>query len=136
MNKQLSVMGLAARASMVPVLIAAGLTALAVGALTYLANPEHTGGAAGVGAGAAGCRRGLSDGDGHAVPGGLRLRQPDGPTRFAACACGRSWWICGGRRTHAAMLLVLWALVATAALLGMQLKLQGLEPNWGVGPNP
>ena len=36
MNKQLSVMGLAARASMVPVLIAAGLTALAVGALTYL----------------------------------------------------------------------------------------------------
>lgn len=50
MNKQLSVMGLAARASMVPVLIAAGLTALAVGALTYLANPEHTGGAAGVGA--------------------------------------------------------------------------------------
>lgn len=44
MNKQLSVMGLAARASMVPVLIAAGLTALAVGALTYLANPEHTGG--------------------------------------------------------------------------------------------
>ena len=50
MNKQLSVMGLAARASMVPVLIASGLTALAVGALTYLANPEHTGGAAGVGA--------------------------------------------------------------------------------------
>ena len=50
MNKQLSVMGLAARASMVPVLIAAGLTALAVGALTYLAHPEHTGGAAGVGA--------------------------------------------------------------------------------------
>ena len=50
MNKQLSVMGLAARASMVPVLIVAGLTALAVGALTYLANPEHTGGAAGVGA--------------------------------------------------------------------------------------
>lgn len=42
MNKQLSVMGLAARASMVPVLIASGLTALAVGALTYLANPEHT----------------------------------------------------------------------------------------------
>ena len=31
MNKQLSVMGLAARASMVPVLIASGLTALAVG---------------------------------------------------------------------------------------------------------
>ena len=30
--------------------------------------------------------------------------------------------------------IVLWALVATAALLGMQLKLQGLEPNWGVGP--
>ena len=30
MNKQLSVMGLAARASMVPVLIAAGLTAQAV----------------------------------------------------------------------------------------------------------
>lgn len=50
MNKQLSVMGLAARASMVPVLIASGLTALAVGALTYLANPENTGGAAGVGA--------------------------------------------------------------------------------------
>ena len=50
MNKQLSVMGLAARASMVPVLIASGLTALAVGTLTYLANPEHTGGAAGVGA--------------------------------------------------------------------------------------
>ena len=50
MNKQLSVMGLAARASMVPVLIVSGLTALAVGALTYLANPEHTGGAAGVGA--------------------------------------------------------------------------------------
>ena len=50
MNKQFSVMGLAARASMVPVLIASGLTALAVGALTYLANPEHTGGAAGVGA--------------------------------------------------------------------------------------
>ena len=34
MNKQLSVMGLAARASMVPVLIASGLTALAVGVLT------------------------------------------------------------------------------------------------------
>ena len=50
MNKQLSVMGLAARASMVPVLIASGLTALAVGVLTYLANPENTGGAAGVGA--------------------------------------------------------------------------------------
>ena len=50
MNKRLSVMGLAARASMVPVLIVSGLTALAVGALTYLANPEHTGGAAGVGA--------------------------------------------------------------------------------------
>ena len=31
MNKRLSVMGLAARASMVPVLIASGLTALAVG---------------------------------------------------------------------------------------------------------
>lgn len=30
MNKQLSVMGLAARASMVPVLIASGLTALAL----------------------------------------------------------------------------------------------------------
>ena len=29
---------------------------------------------------------------------------------------------------------MLWALVAAAALLGMQLKLQGLEPNWGVGP--
>ena len=40
------------------------------------------------------------------------------------------WWAA----YHAAMLLVLWALVATAALLGMQLKLQGLEPNWGVGP--
>ena len=50
MNKRLSVMGLAARASMVPVLIVSGLTALAVGVLTYLANPENTGGAAGVGA--------------------------------------------------------------------------------------
>ena len=36
MNKQLSVMGLAARASMVPVLIASGLTALAVGAQLWL----------------------------------------------------------------------------------------------------
>ena len=54
MNKQLSVMGLAARASMVPVLIASGLTALAVGVLTYLANPENTGGAAGVGFGLVG----------------------------------------------------------------------------------
>lgn len=96
MNKQLSVMGLAARASMVPVLIAAGLTALAVGALTYLANPEHTGGAAGVGA-----------------------------APLAAAV---------GYLMVMVMLLVLWALVATAALLGMQLKLQGLESNWGVGP--
>ena len=50
MNKQLSVMGLAARASMVPVLIDSGLTALAVGVLTYLENPENTGRAAVVGA--------------------------------------------------------------------------------------
>lgn len=39
------------------------------------------------------------------------------------------WWAV----YHAAMLLVLWTLVAAAALLGMQLKLRGLAPNWGVG---
>lgn len=98
MNKQLSVMGLAARASMVPVLIAAGLTALAVGALTYLANPEHTGGAAGVGAAP------LAAAVGYLM------------VMVMLCLGG-----CGfGSQT--------------AALLGMQLKLQGLEPNWGVGP--
>lgn len=133
MNKQLSVMGLAARASMVPVLIAAGLTALAVGALTYLANPEHTGGAAGVGAAplaaAVGylmvmvmlCLGGCGFGSQTAYTvRRLRLREE----------LVDLWWAA----YHAAMLLVLWALVATAALLGMQLKLQGLESNWGVGP--
>ena len=133
MNKQLSVMGLAARASMVPVLIASGLTALAVGALTYLANPEHTGGAAGVGAAplaaAVGylmvmvmlCLGGCGFGSQTAYTvRRLRLREE----------LVDLWWAA----YHAAMLLVLWALVATAALLGMQLKLQGLEPNWGVGP--
>ena len=133
MNKQLSVMGLAARASMVPVLIASGLTALAVGALTYLANPEHTGGAAGVGAAplaaAVGCLMvmvmlclggcGFGSQTAYTVR-RLRLREE----------LVDLWWAA----YHAAMLLVLWALVATAALLGMQLKLQGLEPNWGVGP--
>ena len=133
MNKQLSVMGLAARASMVPVLIASGLTALAVGALTYLANPEHTGGAAGVGAAplaaALGCLMvmvmlclggcGFGSQTAYTVR-RLRLREE----------LVDLWWAA----YHAAMLLVLWALVATAALLGMQLKLQGLEPNWGVGP--
>ena len=133
MNKRLSVMGLAARASMVPVLIASGLTALAVGVLTYLANPEHTGGAAGVGAAPlaaavgylmvmvmlclGGC--GFGSQTAYAVR-RLRLREE----------LVDLWWAA----YHAAMLLVLWALVATAALLGMQLKLQGLEPNWGVGP--
>lgn len=133
MNKQLSVMGLAARASMVPVLIASGLTALAVGALTYLANPENTGGAAGVGAAplaaAVGylmvmvmlCLGGCGFGSQTAYTvRRLRLREE----------LVDLWWAA----YHAAMLLVLWALVATAALLGMQLKLQGLEPNWGVGP--
>lgn len=133
MNKQLSVMGLAARASMVPVLIASGLTALAVGVLTYLANPEHTGGAAGVGAAplaaAVGylmvmvmlCLGGCGFGSQTAYTvRRLRLREE----------LVDLWWAA----YHAAMLLVLWALVATAALLGMQLKLQGLEPNWGVGP--
>lgn len=133
MNKQLSVMGLAARASMVPVLIASGLTALAVGALTYLANPENTGGAAGVGAAplaaAVGCLMvmvmlclegcGFGSQTAYTVR-RLRLREE----------LVDLWWAA----YHAAMLLVLWALVATAALLGMQLKLQGLEPNWGVGP--
>ena len=47
MNKRLSVMGLAARASMVPVLIASGLTALAGGVVAYLANPGHPGGGGG-----------------------------------------------------------------------------------------
>ena len=133
MNKQLSVMGLAARASMVPVLIASGLTALAVGALTYLANPDHTGGAAGVGAAplaaAVGylmvmvmlCLGGCGFGSQTAYTvRRLRLREE----------LVDLWWAA----YHAAMLLVLWALVATAALLGMRLKLQGLEPNWGVGP--
>lgn len=133
MNKQLSVMGLAARASMVPVLIASGLTALAVGVLTYLANPENTGGAAGVGAAplaaAVGylmvmvmlCLGGCGFGSQTAYTvRRLRLREE----------LVDLWWAA----YHAAMLLVLWALVATAALLGMQLKLQGLEPNWGVGP--
>jgi len=146
MNKQLSVMGLAARASMVPVLIAAGLTALAVGALTYLANPEHTGGAAGVGAApltaAVGylmvmvmlCLGGCGFGSQTAYTvRRLRLREE----------LVDLWWAA----YHAAMLLVLWALVAYLVLyiaalvawrypvlLGMQLKLQGLEPNWGVGP--
>ena len=133
MNKQFSVMGLAARASMVPVLIASGLTALAVGALTYLANPEHTGGAAGVGAAplaaAVGylmvmvmlCLGGCGFGSQTAYTvRRLRLREE----------LVDLWWAA----YHAAMLLVLWALVATAALLGMQLKLHGLEPNWGVGP--
>ena len=131
MNKQLSVMGLAARASMVPVLIVSGLTALAVGVLTYLANPEHTGGAAGVGAAplaaAVGCLMvmvmlclgGCGCQTAYTVR-RLRLREE----------LVDLWWAA----YHAAMLLVLWALVATAALLGMQLKLQGLEPNWGVGP--
>ena len=133
MNKQLSVMGLAARASMVPVLITSGLTALAVGVLTYLANPEHTGGAAGVGAAplaaAVGCLMvmvmlclggcGFGSQTAYTVR-RLRLREE----------LVDLWWTA----YHAAMLLVLWALVATAALLGMQLKLQGLEPNWGVGP--
>ena len=124
MNKQLSVMGLAARASMVPVLIVSGLTALAVGALTYLANPEHTGGAAGVGAAplaaAVGCLMvmvmlclggcGFGSQTAYTVR-RLRLREE----------LVDLWWAA----YHAAMLLV---------LLGMQLKLQGLEPNWGVGP--
>ena len=117
MNKQLSVMGLAARASMVPVLIASGLTALAVGALTYLANPEHTGGAAGVGAAplaaAVGylmvmvmlCLGGCGFGSQTAYTvRRLRLREE----------LVNLWWAA----YHAAMLLVLWALVATAALLG------------------
>lgn len=116
MNKQLSVMGLAARASMVPVLIASGLTALAVGALTYLANPEHTGGAAGVGAAplaaAVGylmvmvmlCLGGCGFGSQTAYTvRRLRLREE----------LVDLWWAA----YHAAMLLVLWALVATAALL-------------------
>lgn len=133
MNKQFSVMGLAARASMVPVLIVSGLTALAVGVLTYLANPENTGGAAGVGAAplaaAVGCLMvmvmlclggcGFGSQTAYTVR-RLRLREE----------LVDLWWAA----YHAAMLLVLWALVATAALLGMQLKLQGLEPNWGVGP--
>lgn len=133
MNKQLSVMGLAARASMVPVLIVSGLTALAVGVLTYLENPENTGGAAGVGAAplaaAVGCLMvmvmlclgscGFGSQTAYTVR-RLRLREE----------LVDLWWAA----YHAAMLLVLWALVATAALLGMQLKLQGLEPNWGVGP--
>ena len=120
MNKQLSVMGLAARASMVPVLIVSGLTALAVGTLTYLANPEHTGGAAGVGAAplaaAVGylmvmvmlCLGGCGFGSQTAYTvRRLRLREE----------LVDLWWAA----YHAAMLLVLWALVATAALLGMQL---------------
>lgn len=133
MNKQLSVMGLAARASMVPVLIVSGLTALAVGVLTYLENPENTGGAADVGAAplaaAVGCLMvmvmlclgscGFGSQTAYTVR-RLRLREE----------LVDLWWAA----YHAAMLLVLWALVATAALLGMQLKLQGLEPNWGVGP--
>lgn len=116
MNKRLSVMGLAARASMVPVLIASGLTALAVGVLTYLANPEHTGGAAGVGAAplaaAVGylmvmvmlCLGGCGFGSQTAYTvRRLRLREE----------LVDLWWAA----YHAAMLLVLWALVATAALL-------------------
>ena len=115
MNKQLSVMGLAARASMVPVLIAAGLTALAVGALTYLANPEHTGGAAGVGAAplaaAVGylmvmvmlCLGGCGFGSQTAYTvRRLRLREE----------LVDLWWAA----YHAAMLLVLWALVAYLVL--------------------
>ena len=98
MNKQLSVMGLAARASMVPVLIAAGLTALAVGALTYLANPEHTGGAAGVGAAP------LAAAVGYLM------------VMVMLCLGG-----CGfGSQT---------------AYTVRRLRLrEGLEPNWGVGP--
>lgn len=104
MNKQLSVMGLAARASMVPVLIASGLTALAVGTLTYLANPEHTGGAAGVGAAplaaAVGCLMVMV----MLCLGGCGLRQPDGlhgPPPAPAGGAGGS--VVGGvPRRHAA----------------------------------
>ena len=80
MNKRLSVMGLAARASMVPVLIASGLTALAVGVLTYLANPEHTGGAAGVGAAGTAEPVATADGECHDVylHGGCRRQCVDG----------------------------------------------------------
>ena len=115
MNKRLSVMGLAARASMVPVLIASGLTALAVGVLTYLANPEHTGGAAGVGAAplaaAVGylmvmvmlCLGGCGFGSQTAYTvRRLRLREE----------LVDLWWAA----YHAAMLLVLWALVAYLVL--------------------
>lgn len=98
MNKQLSVMGLAARASMVPVLIASGLTALAVGALTYLANPEHTGGAAGVGAAPLAAAVGYLMVMVMLCLGGCGFGSQTAYT-VAACACGRSWWICGGRRT-------------------------------------
>ena len=114
MNKQLSVMGLAARASMVPVLIASGLTALAVGALTYLANPENTGGAAGVGAAP------LAAAVGYLM------------VMVMLCLGGCGF---GSQTAYTVRRLRLREeLVATAALLGMQLKLQGLEPNWGVGP--
>lgn len=116
MNKQLSVMGLAARASMVPVLIASGLTALAVGALTYLANPENTGGAAGVGAAplaaAVGylmvmvmlCLGGCGFGSQTAYTvRRLRLREE----------LVDLWWAA----YHAAMLLVLWPLLTVSVTM-------------------
>lgn len=134
MNKQLSVMGLAARASMVPVLIASGLTALAVGALTYLANPEHTGGAAGVGAAplaaAVGylmvmvmlCLGGCGFGNQTAYTG-----SPPAP------AGGAGGSVVGGvPRRHAAG--AVGAGGDGSAGWGCSWKLQGLEPNWGVGP--
>lgn len=133
MNKQLSVMGLAARASMVPVLIASGLTALAVGTLTYLANPEHTGGAAGVGAAplaaAVGCLmvmvmlwRGAAASAARRPYTVRRLRLREELVDL--------WWAA----YHAAMLLVLWALVADGSAAGDAAEASGAGAQLGCRP--